>query len=152
MPHHISVGICECLKCPLVVLRIYDTWRIECDGPLSVLDDGRGSARRERGVHLMRLTAEVRHATRDLAREFVGPRQRPHVRSRLEIPGCEVYRRRDVVGVRDVHVAPRQGVCLRVGTVKRVDMGKCGGSITEFPMKAEEISIDKTGLSGALAK
>jgi hypothetical protein len=76
-----TVGICECLKCPLVVLRIYDTWRIECDGPLSVLDDGRGSARRERGVHLMRLTAEVRHATRDLAREFVGPRQRPHVRS-----------------------------------------------------------------------
>jgi hypothetical protein len=70
---------------------------------------------------------------------------------RLEIPGCEVYRRRDVVGVRDVHVAPRQGVCLRVGTVKRVDMGKSGiggftvnvqnvkylrgGSITEFPMK-----------------
>ena len=97
-------------------------------------DDGCGPARSERRVEHGRLAAEVRHAACDLAQVLVTPRQGPYVRlpgkkisvgvgvgiagrkdgERLEVTRGKVYRRRDVVGVRDVHVSAREGVFLRM--------------------------------------
>jgi len=56
-----------CLNHTLVLIRVHDTRRVQCDGALGVLDDRCRTARREHGMQRCGLSAEVRHAPRDLA-------------------------------------------------------------------------------------
>ena len=70
----------ELLENTFVLLRIHDAWRIERNGSIGMLDDGRRPARWERGMEHGWLTTEMRHAARDLALELVPPRQGAHVR------------------------------------------------------------------------
>ena len=70
----------ELLENMFVLLGIHDTWRIEWNGSIGILDDGRRPTRRECGVEHRWLTTEMRHAASDLALELVPPCQGAHVR------------------------------------------------------------------------
>jgi hypothetical protein len=117
--------------------------RIEWDRPLGVLDHRRWSTRCEAGVQYARLPAEVRHAACDLTRKLIPPDEGLHVRlpkinsvrvldprtwsegdGRLKIARVKVCGRRDVVGVRDVHMATSEGVWLGVRVLGMFKMGK----------------------------
>ena len=70
----------ELLENTFVLLRIHDTWRIEWNGSIGILDDGCRPTQMECGVEHRWLTTEMRHAASDLALELVPPRQGAHVR------------------------------------------------------------------------
>jgi len=74
-----TVRTCELLERTLILLRIHNARRIEWDGPICVLNDGRRPAWHKLGVEDSWLPAEVRQAASYLAHKLVCPRQGPQV-------------------------------------------------------------------------